>query len=266
MHQQNWRSSLSTASGQTPRVDNKYTYRGISDRHTYYSNTGPRLQSRNTIEPRLPHFCSPHLQPGRLNPPLPPPDKQTALFFSLGKCERKNVGFVLCVLKGKKKSSKQTGEEKKRGGGRKRDSGYLSCSWKCHCGCCNKSHGVVMCLFTVRCIAAIHTLIFSPGLASLKHTRAHTHTALSSWSDFPLLYLVLTFSIHCSKWASVFLHTAMRDKRARSHTEHCIWTESFIRCSDWRCCPELKPQGLFIPYHKKCSCYESAQPICKIKH
>ncbi len=52
---------------------------------------------------------------------------------------------------------------------------------------CNKSHGVVMCLLiTVRCIAVIHTLIYSPGPL---HTPKHTEPFLLYHSPPPLHHL-----------------------------------------------------------------------------
>lgn len=169
------RSSLSSASAQTPRVDNKYTYRGISDSRTYYSCTGARLQSPSTIKPQLPHLCSPHLQPRPSESSSSPPDKQTALFFFLAG-EMWEEDRRICPLRLKGKSSKQTtGKKKKknRGSGRKRDSGYLSCSWKCHPGAAINHMGL-WCVYLQLGASLPSTLLFSP--LALLDTRTHTHT------------------------------------------------------------------------------------------
>lgn len=64
---------------------------------------------------------------------------------------------------------------------------------------CNKSHGVVMCLLiTVRCLAVIHTLIYSLGPLHAPQTHFHFCLSLSSFFIFftsPFLFFCLFHSL-----------------------------------------------------------------------
>lgn len=94
------------------------------------------------------------------------PDKQTAL-SSLGKCENKNAGFVLCLKKNNNK---------------KQDPGSLSCSWKCHPGPAINHMGL-WCVYLLQWGASLSsTLLFTP----LALCTPPKHTSISAISPSPL--------------------------------------------------------------------------------
>lgn len=212
------------ASGQSPWTDNKHAYRGISDSNTYYSCIGACLGSLSSRNPP-PLFSVPWAQLSEFSSSC---QISRLPLFLTGEMWEEECRICPLRLKEKKHTQTNNRTKKKEEREQKEEAGLWlfvlqlkMSSWPR-----NKSHGVVMCLFTVRCIAAIHTLIFSPGPphAPPQHTQPflldQIHPALPPHSSLfhSLHWVCISLSIH-----------KMPNRCLGSYTEHCIWTESLIR-------------------------------------
>lgn len=217
------------ASGQSPWTDNKYAYRGISDSNTYYSRIGARLGSLSSRNPP-PLFSVPWAQLSEFSSSC---QISRLPFFLTGEMWEEECRICPLRLKEKKKKphKQTTGQKKKKkrkreSKRRKRDSGYLSCSGKCHPGPAINHMGL-WCVYLQLGASLPSTLLFSP-LALRTHPPQHTqpflldqiYPALPPHSSLfhSLQRVCIGLSIH-----------KMPDRCLGSYTEHCIWTESLIR-------------------------------------
>lgn len=163
--------------------------------------------------------------------------------------------------KKKTQTNNRTKKRKRESKRRKRDSGYLSCSWKCHPGPAINHMGL-WCVYLQLGASLPSTLLFSP--LALRTPPHNTHTAFSSWSDLPssaspfLPFPFIAVSVH----QSFYTQNAKLLFRIIHRTLHL--DGKFNQIVRLKALPRVEPQGLFILSKNGAIAVQVSQQTCKM--